>query len=88
MKSTRSPTVFDQNNYDVTSIPGYVIKRNSSRGVKPGPSEREKMYTRRHKCLKMPGKESTDAIRQYFHDGTATKTTESYFQPQGGKNTT
>ena len=29
MKSTRSPTEFD-----VTSIPGYVIKKNSSRGVK------------------------------------------------------
>ena len=27
MKSTRSPTEFDQNNRDVTSIPGYVIKQ-------------------------------------------------------------
>ena len=27
MKSTRSPTEFDQNNHDVTSIPGHVIKK-------------------------------------------------------------
>ena len=41
MKSTRSPTEFGQNNCDVTSIPGYVIKENSSRGAKHGPSERQ-----------------------------------------------
>ena len=44
MESTRSPTEFDQNNRDVTSILGYVIKKNSSRGAKHGPSERQKMY--------------------------------------------
>ena len=44
MKSTRSPTEFDQDNRDVTSIPGYVIKKNSSRGAKHGLSERQKMY--------------------------------------------
>ena len=32
MKSSRSPTEFDQNNRDVNSIPGYVIKKSSSRG--------------------------------------------------------
>ena len=42
MKSSQSPTEFDQNNRDVTSILGYVIK-NSSRGAKHGPSERQKM---------------------------------------------
>ena len=44
MKSTRSPTEFDQNNRDVTSILGYVIKKNRSRGAKHGASERQKMY--------------------------------------------
>ena len=52
MKSTRSPTEFDQNNRDVTSIPGYVIKKNSSRGVKHGPSERQKMYYQGRQMLK------------------------------------
>ena len=43
-ESTRSPTEFDQNHRDVTSIPGYVIKKNSSRGAKHGATERQKMY--------------------------------------------
>ena len=34
MKSSQRPTEFEQNNFDVTSIPGYVIKKNSSRGAK------------------------------------------------------
>ena len=42
MKSTRSPTEFDQNNRDFTSIPGHVIKKNRSRGAKHGASERQK----------------------------------------------
>ena len=44
MKSSWSPTEFDQNNRDVTSIPGCVSKKNSSRGAKHGPSERQKMH--------------------------------------------
>ena len=43
MKSLQSPTKFDQNNRDVTSIPGYLIQKNSSRGAKHGPSERQRM---------------------------------------------
>ena len=34
MKISQRPTEFEQNNYDVTSIPGYVNKKNSSRGAK------------------------------------------------------
>ena len=52
MKSTRSPTEFDQNNRDVTSILGYVIKKNSSRGAKHGPSQRQKMYYQAKQMLK------------------------------------
>ena len=52
MKSSRSPTEFDQNNRDFTSIPGYVIKENSSRGAKHGPSERQKMYYQAKQVLK------------------------------------
>ena len=43
MKSTWSPTELDQNNRDVTSIPGYVVKKNRSRVVKHGACERQKM---------------------------------------------
>ena len=44
MKSSQRPTEFEQNNYDVTSVPGYVIKKNSIRGAKHGPSERQRMH--------------------------------------------
>ena len=43
MKSSQRPTNFEQNNYDVTSIPGYVIKKNSSRDFKHGLAERQRM---------------------------------------------
>ena len=52
MKSSRRPTEFDQNNRDVTSILGYVIKKNGSRGAKHGPSERQKMYYQVKQMLK------------------------------------
>ena len=52
MKSTRSPTEFDQNNRDVTSIPGYVIKKNRKRGAKHGASGRQKMYYQAKQMLK------------------------------------
>ena len=52
MKSTRSPTEFDQDNRDVTSIPGYVIKKNRSRGAKHKTSERQKMYHQAKQMLK------------------------------------
>ena len=52
MKSSQSPTEFDQNNRDVTSILGYVIKKNSSRGAKHGPSERQRMYNQAKQMLK------------------------------------
>ena len=45
MKSSQSPTGFEQNNHDVTSIPGYVIEKNSSRGAKHGLSEPQRMYS-------------------------------------------
>ena len=93
MKSTRSPTEFDQNNRDVTSIPGYVVKNNSSRGVKHGPSaERQKMCYQERQMLKKArqGKHARHPtiLSRYFHDGTPTQNTESHYQPWGGQNTT
>ena len=55
MKSSRSPTNFQnfqQNNYDVTSIPGYLIKKNVSHGAKHGPSEGQTMYYQAKQMLK------------------------------------
>ena len=53
MKYSRSSTTFQQNNYDVTSIPGYVVKKNNSRGAKHRPSERQRMnYQAKHMLKK------------------------------------
>ena len=52
MRSSQSPTEFDQNNRDVTSIPRCVIKKNSSRGAEHGPSERQRMYYLSKQMLK------------------------------------
>ena len=82
MISSRSPTEFDQNNHDVTSIPGYVSKKNSSRG------KTKECTTQRNRCLKRHVRESTDAILQCYQGGTPTKNTESHYRPPGGENTT
>ena len=52
LRSSRSPTEFDQNNRGVTSIPVYVIEKNSSRRAKHGPSERQRMYYQAKQMLK------------------------------------
>ena len=52
LKSSKRPTEFEQNNYDVTLIRCYVIKENSSRGAKHGPSERQRMYYQAKQMLK------------------------------------
>ena len=79
MKSTRSPTEFDQKNRDVTSIP---VVEPSTDLLKD-----KRCTTKRNRCLKRPDRESTEAIQRYFHDDTETKNTKSHCQPKGGKNT-
>ena len=64
MTSSRSPTEFGKNSRDVTSIPGYVIKNNSSRGAKHGPSEKQEMYNQANQMLKK--------ARQGMHGGHPT----------------
>ena len=81
MQSTRSPTEFDQNNRDVTSIPGYVIKENRSRGAKHGASERQKMYYQTKQMLRK--------ARQGKHGNHPTILSRWYGEAdEGGKNTT
>ena len=65
MKSTRSPTELDQNNRDITSILGYVIKKNRSRGAKHGASQRQKMY---YHAKQMPKKGPTGKARRPSND--------------------
>ena len=44
LKYSRSPTTLQKTNYDFTSIPDIVIKKNSSRGPKHDASERQVMF--------------------------------------------
>ena len=50
LQSSQRTRELDKNNYDVLSIPGYVIKKNTIRGAQHGPSERKRMY---HKAKEM-----------------------------------
>ena len=52
IKSSLSSTTFQQNNRDVTSIPGYVFKKKKNRGTKRGPSERQRMNHQAKQMLK------------------------------------
>ena len=51
LKSSQRPKELEKNNYDVTSIPGYVINKNSSHRAKHGPSERQRMYYKAKEML-------------------------------------
>ena len=73
MKSTRSPTEFDQNNRDVTSIPGYVMKKTENVEFSTMLLKDKRCTTRRSKCLRKPDSENTEAILQYSQDGTSMK---------------
>ena len=52
LKCSRSPTTLEKTNCDFTSIPGFVIEKNSSRGPKHGVSERQVMFYRAKEMLK------------------------------------
>ena len=51
-KYSRSPVTSQKTNCDFTSIPGFVIENNSSRGPKHGVSERQVMFIKRKQMLK------------------------------------
>ena len=44
VESSQRPKESENNNYDVSSIRGYAIKKKSSRGATHGPSERQRVY--------------------------------------------
>ena len=52
LKYSRSPTTILKTNCDFTSMPGFVIEKNSSRGQKHGVSERQVMFYRPKQMLK------------------------------------
>ena len=64
-------------NSDFTSIPGFVIKKNSSRRPKHGVSERQVMFYKTKQMLNMA---NMAAIRRHFQGGTNKKDTESHWR--------
>ena len=52
LKYSRSPATFQKTNCDFTSILGFVIKKNSSRGPKHDVSERQVMFHKAKQMLK------------------------------------
>ena len=74
MKYSRSPTTLQKTNCYFTSIPGFVIEKNSSRGPKHGVSERQVMIHRAKQMLKQDTA-NMSAIRRYFQGFTNKKDT-------------
>ena len=69
----------------VYSIPGYVIKTNSSRGANHG---QRMCYPSETDGQKRHVRESTETTQQYFRDGTPANRTETRDQTSGGKKRT
>ena len=69
MKSLRSPTEFDQNSRDVTSIPGYVIQKRTA-VVEPSTELQKdtRCTTMRSKCMKRTRRHPTILSRRYACD--------------------
>ena len=72
MKYSRRPITFQKTNCDFSSIPGFVIKRNSSRGPKHGVSEKQVMFYRAKQMLKK--------AREAKHENHPTKLSRWYEQ--------
>ena len=74
LKYSRSPPTFQKTNCDFTSIPGFVIKKNSSRGPKHGVSEGHVMFYKTKQMLKKErqgkhGNHQTILSRWYEQEG-------------------
>ena len=64
LKPSQGTKQLDKKNYDASSIPGYVIKKNLTHGAKHGASERQRMYNK--------AKETLQKARQPTHGGYKT----------------
>ena len=74
LKYSRSPTTLQKTNCDFTSIPGFVFKKNFSRGPKHGVSERQVMFHKAKEMLKKArqakhGNHPTILSRWYEQEG-------------------
>ena len=80
LKYKRSPTTTKKPNNDYTSIPGFVIKKNSTLGPKHGNLNDKSCSSRRRRCLRKQDKKNMAAIRRYFQGGKNKKDTEGHWR--------
>ena len=80
LKYSRSPTTLQKTNCDFTSIPGFVIKKNTSRGPKHGASERQVMFYRMTQMLKKARHGKHGNHPTTFQGGANKKNTESHWR--------
>ena len=73
LKYKRSPTINQKANCDITSIPGFVIKKNFTRGPKHCQSERQIMFFKAKGMLKNARQGKHEGIRRFPKDGMADK---------------
>ena len=52
LRPTERNRQVNKKRFDVLSIPGYVIKKNTSHGARHGPSVRQTMYFKAHDMLR------------------------------------
>ena len=73
LKPSQGTKHFDKKNYDAWSIPGYVIRKNLTRGAKHGASEGQRMYCKAKGKLANPSMveiwipwQSTEGVDRYI----------------------
>ena len=70
MQTTEKSRQFNKDRFDTLSIPGYVIKKNQSRGLRHGPSLRQTLYHKARDMLlkaKLPKNGSGQTILERWH---------------------
>ena len=73
---------------NVTSIPGYMIKKNSSRGVKHGPGERQRIYSGETDAEKGPSEKTRTPPNDTFAMVRQSIVQRLRCQPSGGEKNT
>ena len=84
LKPSQSTKKLDKKNCDALPIPGYVIRKNLTHGVKHGASERQRMYFKAKEMLQKARQPKHGGYKNILGDGTRMTNTASLCQKLGG----
>ena len=84
LKPSQSTKKLDKKNCDDLPIPGYVIRKNLTHGVKHGASERQRMYFKAKEMLQKARQPKHGGYKTILGDGTRMTNTASLCQKLGG----